>query len=147
MYKLTEKEFVPLLVQLLEWSAGSLEKSISFYNLAAQLSDKLQVCQFVHFSVHQQYSIFIAPFSVIASFFYILLLPRLNYLPSFARSAFGGMGVKFKTFLTAALFCAKTKNEGYWLGMKKKLSFHELKLELGRLIFFFLADDIFRKQI
>ncbi|KAL5263147.1 hypothetical protein ACHWQZ_G008532 [Mnemiopsis leidyi] len=42
VYKLTEKEFLPLLVQLLEWSDGSLERSISFYNLSSQLSDKLQ---------------------------------------------------------------------------------------------------------
>ncbi|XP_063694240.1 uncharacterized protein LOC134825960 isoform X1 [Bolinopsis microptera] len=42
VYKLTEKEFLPLLVRLLEWSNGSLERSITFYNLSAHLSDKLQ---------------------------------------------------------------------------------------------------------
>lgn len=43
VYKLTEKEFLPLLVTLLEWSEGSLDRSTAFYNLAAQLSQKLQV--------------------------------------------------------------------------------------------------------
>ena len=43
VYKMTEKEFLPLLLQILQWSDDSTEKSTTFYNLTSQLSDKLQV--------------------------------------------------------------------------------------------------------
>ena len=43
VYKLTEKEFLPLLLQIMEWSEESDEKCTTFYNLTTQLSDKLQV--------------------------------------------------------------------------------------------------------
>jgi len=42
VYKLTEKEFLPLLLQIMEWSEESDEKCTTFYNLTTQLSDKLQ---------------------------------------------------------------------------------------------------------
>ena len=42
VYKLTEKEFLPLLMRLLEWSRAGGDKAATFYNLTACLSDKLQ---------------------------------------------------------------------------------------------------------
>jgi len=41
-YKLTEKEFLPLLTQLVQWSEGHNDKATSFYHLCSELANKLK---------------------------------------------------------------------------------------------------------
>ena len=88
VYKLTEKEFLPLIITLLEWSQGSGDRTVTFYHLMSELSTRLQVPDGARWCQIQCYR-------------YILLAKITATENVFALSYYRGCGLNFMAIIFA----------------------------------------------